>query len=740
MYAGGGIVYPLGGAIHRFLAERYGDWRAVRMYEDLWKYATFEEAVAGMYGKSLEALSEEWRYWMRQRYYPVVETSRPLALTAQVLAELAIKPVAFRAAGDSGSQVLYFSPSRGYTDIYARRIAGGKSRPVVKGERSEQFESFHFFDSRLDVSTAGIVAFSSKYLERDALFLWNLAEQKVVGRFQFPELVSILSPAWAPDGRSVVFSGLAVSGYSDLYRLWLADARLERLTSDRYEDREPSFSPDGRTIVFTSDRTPFGQDGCLNLFTLDVAGGAISYLTYGAWRDEGPRWSPETGLIYFSSDRDGVHQVYAVDTAGTGRRLTNTLNGAFDPQWVNEEKGIVFGGFADLSFNVYFSRPAPDSSPPTVALAAERAPPAWPWPELADPRYVQVDAAPYEKKFTLDFAAGDAVFAPGLGSAQGAVFLFSDLLSDHMLFLALSSFQGAGLGSLVDNFNGTAFYLNQARRINWGVGVFRQRGLFFEGDFETLFEETTYGAFGQLRYPFSRFQRLEAEYRLERSDRFDLVSENQTEPHREAWLASNFLSLVHDNTLWLSTGPIDGTRYNITGGLVNDVSHGRFDAWVGAIDYRTYLRTSLRSAIAFRAFGYHAGGERPRRVNIGGSWGVRGYPRWGYVAGTRAWMLNVEWRFPITDFLSIGFPFGELRFPGVQGALFTDVGRAWTPSTTQRGTLGSAGLGLRMPIGPPLVLRLDTGYRFHSGSLDPYGLPLRSRRSRFVDFFFGFNY
>jgi len=46
---------------------------------------------------------------------------------------------------------------------------------VVQGERSEQFESFHFFESRIDVSPprTGVAAFSSKYAERDALFLWT---------------------------------------------------------------------------------------------------------------------------------------------------------------------------------------------------------------------------------------------------------------------------------------------------------------------------------------------------------------------------------------------------------------------------------------------------------------------------------------------------------------------------------------------------------------------------------------
>ncbi|HXM38246.1 MAG TPA: hypothetical protein VN908_06250 [Gemmatimonadales bacterium] len=747
-YAYGGLIYPVGGSIHHYLAEHYGEWRILQLYGDIWKYGTFAEALAGVYGRSLDQLSDEWQYWMRQRYYPAVTSQPPLTITARRLTEVAIKPAAYQLPGDSVASFLFFSPASGYATIYTQSLDDARKRSVVQGERSEQFESFHFFESRLDVNPQGIAAFSSKYAERDALFLWSLTRREVVGRYQFPELVSILSPAWAPDGKSVVFSGLSVSGYSDLYRLWLADGRLERLTSDRYEDVDPTMSPDGRTVVFSSDRTPFGRSGARNLFALDLATGAVRYLTYGNWRDETPRWAPATAQgagadrIYFASDRDGTFQVYSIDSTGAGRRETKTLNGAFDPQWVpGPGGGLLFGGFADLSFNIYLTEPLADTTGGFALASADRLPdPSWTWGELSHPQYARADATPYEKKFTLDFAAGDAAVAPGLGAAQGAVFLFSDLLSDHMLFVGLSSFQGSGFGNLIDNVNGTAFYLNQSRRINWGMGAFRQRGLFYEGDFNTLFEETSYGAFAQVRYPFTRFRRLVGEYRLERSDRFDLFSNELNEPRRVGWLASNYLSYVKDNTLWLPTGPIDGERYNLTAGLVNDLSHGRFDSWLLSADVRTYLRTSLHSALALRVQGYASGGERPRRINIGGSWGLRGYPRYGYVAGSRAWLVNAEYRFPITDFLTIGFPFGAARFPGVQGALFLDYGRAWSEATTRRGVLGSSGLGLRMPIGPPLVLRLDIGWRLGSRALNFYGLPASSRHARFVDFFFGFNY
>jgi len=743
-YAYGGLVYPVGGSLHRYLAERYGEWRILQVYTDLWKYASFAEVMEGIYGRTVDQLSDEWQYWMRQRYYPAVTAQRPLAITARRLTGLAIKPAAYWLPGDTAPSYLFFSPSNGYTTIYTQNVDGGRRHPVVKGERSEQFESFHFFESRLDVNPDGVVAFSSKYAERDALFLWNLRRHDVVGRYQFSELVSILSPGWAPDGKSIVFSGLSVSGYSDLYRLWLADGKLERLTSDRYEDLDPTISPDGRTVAFASDRTPFGPRGSRNLFALDLATGAIRYLTYGAWSDEGPRW--ERDRIYFASDRDGSFQIYSIDSTGLGRRETRTLNGAFDPNLVPPRDsasrgGLLFGGFADLSFNIYYAEPLADTSArETFTLAQNPPAPEWTWAELTHPQYARADAAPYEKKFSLDFAAGDAAVAPGLGSAQGAVFLFSDLLSDHVVFVTLSSFQGSGFGNLIDNVNGSVFYLDQSRRVNWGVGAFRQRGLFYEGDFASLFDETSYGMFAQVRYPFTRFRRLVGEYRIERSDRFDLLTAGVTELRRVGWLASNYVSYVKDNTLWLSTGPIDGERYNFTAGLVNDLSHGRFDSWLVSADFRKYLRVSMHSALALRLQGYSSGGERPRRVNIGGSWGLRGYPRYGYVAGTRAWLFNAEYRFPITDFLAIGFPFGTARFPGVQGALFVDYGKAWSDASEARGKLGSSGLGLRMPIGPPLVLRLDIGYRFHTGDLGAYGLPQTSHGTKFVDFFFGFNY
>src|SRR3989442_1782935 len=91
-YAAGGSVYPVGGVIPRFLALFSCEWRIGQLYRALWKYASFEAAIQGVYGRSLDQLSDEWQFWMRRRYYPSVAAGEPLALPARLLTKIGSKP------------------------------------------------------------------------------------------------------------------------------------------------------------------------------------------------------------------------------------------------------------------------------------------------------------------------------------------------------------------------------------------------------------------------------------------------------------------------------------------------------------------------------------------------------------------------------------------------------------------------------------------------------------------------
>jgi hypothetical protein len=740
-YTTSAIVYPIGGQIHRWLADTYGDWRVAQMYKELNRHESFEAAILAVYGRTLDQLNDEFQLAMRRQYYPSVDSLAPLSVLGTEIAKLGVKATAMPDTGgdDSPGEIAYLSPASGYVSIYRKAIErGGKAHAIVTGGRSPELESFHPFESRMDASRKGLLLFTARYGDRDALIIWDIERRRMAGRYQFPELVSLLSPHWMPDGRSIVLSGLSERGVSDLYRVRLPSGELEALTADRYQDLDPSPSADGRRLVFASDRTAGGRAGAANLFLLDLDTRAISQLTTGAWVDESPIWSAD-GRIYFASDRDGVLNIFSVDTLGEGRRETSAWTGAFDPVPL-ATGGLLVGGFHDLSWNVY--RIPVDSAARRDRFAAVAPAPAGRWAGEAPEDSVTSVATrkePYRKRLTLDFAAGDAVVIPGYGGAQGIFFVASDLLGDNLLFGSVSSYQGRRLGSIFSNLSATAVYLNQSRRVNWGIGAFRTKSRNFEGENVVAYDETAYGAIGLLRYPLTRFTRIEGTTVLEHSDRVDFTLPVD-QPRRVGWIASHYLSYVRDNALWLASGPIDGGRFSVTAGVSSDFSNSRFDSYLVSGDWRHYFRLGKQSAWALRAYGFYSGGDRPRRVNIGGTTGLRGYPQFGYIVGSEAFLFNQEVRFPLLTHLTLGTPLGDLDFPQIQGALFTDLGKAVFSTTRDRGLLGSYGISFRLALGPLTVLRLDVGRRYSNNGFVGYSLSPSQRDAGFVSFFFGYNY
>jgi Tol biopolymer transport system component len=111
-------------------------------------------------------------------------------------------------------------------------------------------------------------------------------------------------PSWAPDGKSIVYSSDKDSR-GDLYRLWLADSRVERLTR-HFVGRAimPTVSPDGSRVAFAAQSMRAGQFWLFQVHILDLASKGATPLA-GSGGACWPAWMPDSsGLAYVRLDQE----------------------------------------------------------------------------------------------------------------------------------------------------------------------------------------------------------------------------------------------------------------------------------------------------------------------------------------------------------------------------------------------------------------------------------------------------
>ena len=264
--------------------------------------------------------------------------------------------------------------------------------------------------------------------------------------------------------------------------------------------------------------------------------------------------------------------------------------------------------------------------------------------------------------------------------------------------------------------------MNRTNRLNYGFGVYHLYDEYYD-DYYGFFKERQYGGLFFANYPLSKFQRVETNIFLRQSDKDFYVFGRK----RNVLLSTNYLSWIKDTSLWEFTGPIDGTRINLTLGFT--LSWDELQAYNRLIltDFRKYLRLGKNSCLALRFLGFASSGLEPQRLHLGGSWSLRGYERKAFY-GRKVVLVNNELRFPLIDKLLIGFPFGRVGFQAIRGALFFDAGNAWAEDFDQ--LYGSFGTGFRVSLGYLVVLRFDFSKRTDFESIS---------RETFFDFFFGWN-
>ncbi len=726
------LMYKEGQDALRFMARNWGEDRIVAMIDNFWMAEEFRDVFALTLGVTYEEFDRAWVRDLKQRYYPLVQThDRPSdAAETIVPSGFNAKPVYYR-SGDS-TYVIYIANNTGYTGVYRKSLSGGEAELLIEGEKTDRFEAFHMLGSRMSMHEDGMLAFVTKSGESDVLHLYDVPDDHLRSTLAFEDIVMIISPSWSPDGKRLVFAGLNSAGKSDLYVLDVGMGTLDRLTDDFYDDRDPAWSPDGQTVAFASDRGPGGAGGSHDLYLLDLEDGSIRYLTQDSASYASPAWSRDGRMIACTSDRDGTHNIHAIridESPGKlppVRQVTRFTTAAFDPVWT-EKGSLLFSAYDGFSFKLLGLRDVAARLDSFIVVeqprvADHRAP--WSVPSLQGERVSS--RLRYKKDYQVDIAQSAISTDPVFGTLGGAVLSMSDVLGDDRYFFTIYNTAQTS-GEFLSSFNFAVSRMSLGRKTPFSYGVFHYAGRRYDLlDPDLYFYERAYGGYFAAAYPISKFRRIEGAVSFSNSDKEAIAEIRQ----RKALLLTNSISYVKDNALYYWTGPIDGSRFNVTLSYTTDLRYSNVNYFSVMFDYRRYQRLSLRSAYASRYEFLYNHGKEARRYFLGGSWDLRGWPRWS-IRGTKRWLTSHELRFPLLDRVGFDFPFGTINLGILRGALFFDAGNSWDSDYGE--TLGAVGAGVRFSLFGVLVLRYDFGKRIEENFTHLQG-------DFFHQFFFGWDF
>ncbi|MBI2345691.1 MAG: Tol-Pal system beta propeller repeat protein TolB [Deltaproteobacteria bacterium] len=157
-----------------------------------------------------------------------------------------------------------------------------------------------------------------------------------------------LGPAWAPDGKQLVFVSY-VDGFPDIYSADMRTGHRRRLTSNRSTNITPAWSREGSLIAFAS-----GMERDMDLYLMNTAGSDLRPLTQAFGIDIAPRFSPEGNDIVFASERGGKLHIYRQPVGGgTVQRLTFVGYQNDSPDWSSDGQKITFCGRSSGTYDIF---------------------------------------------------------------------------------------------------------------------------------------------------------------------------------------------------------------------------------------------------------------------------------------------------------------------------------------------------------------------------------------------------
>lgn len=181
-----------------------------------------------------------------------------------------------------------------------------------------------------------------------------------------------LSPAWAPDGKTIYFA----SGLNGAINIWKISAQggpLTPVTSGQGDDAELDLSGDGKKLVFSTFRT----DSRVAQLDLQAAAGqnAVTLLTTDPSRNQlAPQYSPDGKRLAYFTNLKGVEleQVWTAQADGSQATplVSDNVSNIF-PRWSADGRQMFFTTDTPLDRQARRTRVAPSDGGPAQDVVTQ---------------------------------------------------------------------------------------------------------------------------------------------------------------------------------------------------------------------------------------------------------------------------------------------------------------------------------------------------------------------------------
>lgn len=662
------LAYQQSHSLMDYISKRYGEEVFSIMLRKFAANIQTEKNINTCLGISQEKLEDEWIKSLKEKYWPLVkERKRPQDYGKRIFL--------------SGSNPR-FSPSGEVIALFSKE---DEAIVLIKAEDGKVIKRIKKRGSEIkDIppswSADGCnIAFVGREEKNDVIFVYSIIKGKFIKKIA----LKILDEA-----KSISFSSLS-----------------DKMVVSGIKDGEPRqfillLSPNELLpITFKMDSQPFWQDNNKILFLREEYGSQSIYL-FDIKNEREERLLSLPYITYISGiDKerfiliDGLLDVYLCSSSQ--RIFTPILKlttGALSASYNPSKNRLVFSSYSEGREDVYIMDINEDS------LVFQ------PFPEFSPivkkEEYVKKTKKGYEKRFTLDYRAGDLLYDTRQGLVANIQMAGSDILGNNRFVLRAYN------PNLLDFSNISMGYLYLAKRPSMAISIFKeQRPYFFKNE---KFVDSEYGLMGGIEYPFSQTRRIEMDGIFETWDRNYIIPSDKERERNAVYLLRP--SIVEDTSEWGWIGPLSGRRIRLVYEKAVNPSSSKNILEFDNIrcDIRTYIRLTKMGVLAGRVFYEESNGRDKREFPLGGvsiipiRWNaiLRGYD-YDEFWGNKILSTNLELRIPFIERLD--FALG-LSIRGIRAVIFYD----WaTPQENL--VLSSSGIGFRMTLGF-LPMRLDYGW------------------------------